>query len=171
MKSLRMRSGSGGTVELLQMGELEDGAVVVVAHLGDAPAREALGLPAAGLILERLADLGAALRLVAGEGGVVRACFAVGLVAVVEAAGGTALVAQFLAAVVEARVVDRAVDRRAELADLPLAEAPAHRDDAQVGLGRGAAGLVGREPGPAGVAECAADLRDAVEVVLGQALP
>src|SRR6478672_7476385 len=135
MKSLRMRSGSGGTedllqlrqaataalvhvveadaeplgdrggVELLQMGELEDGAVVVVAHLGDAPAREALGLPAAGLVLQRLVGVGAALRLVAGEGGVVRARLPVGLVALVEAAAGPALVAQLLAAVVEARVV------------------------------------------------------------------
>src|SRR3954447_25741438 len=78
--SLRMRSGSGGTkdllqflhdaaaalvdavradvaallyrvsVELLDVRQLEDGAVVVVAHAGDGPVHEALGLPAAGLV-------------------------------------------------------------------------------------------------------------------------
>src|ERR1700750_219623 len=81
-KSLRMRSGSGGTedplqfreaataalvdvveadaraprdgraVELLEVGELEHLAVLVVADLGDAPAGEALGVAAAGLVLE-----------------------------------------------------------------------------------------------------------------------
>jgi hypothetical protein len=124
-----------------------------------------------GLVLERLLHIGAALRLVAGEGGVVRARLPAGLVALVEAAAGAALVAQLLAAVVEARVVDRAVHRRAELADLTLAEVPAHRDDAQVGLRRGAAGLLGRQPGPAGEAERLAGLGDAVEGVLGQSLP
>src|ERR1700750_1697672 len=103
MKSLRMRSGSGGTedllqfrqdaaaalvhvvdadaeafgdggrVELLELGELEDGAVVLVAHLGDAPAREALRALAAPLVLEGLVGGGPAVRLVAGQGGVVRA--------------------------------------------------------------------------------------------------
>src|SRR5262245_2174819 len=123
MKSLRMRSGSGGTedllqfrqaaaaalvhvgeadaeplgdrarVELLQVSELEDGAVVVVAHLGDAPAREVLGPLPAGLVLEGLLEGGAAVRLVAGQSGVVRAGLPVRLVAGVEAAGRLALVA------------------------------------------------------------------------------
>src|SRR4051794_39432227 len=82
--SLRMRSGSGGTkdllqflhaaaaalvdvvrgdaealgdrvaVELLDVRELQDGAVVVVAHAPDRPAHEALGLLAAGFVGERL---------------------------------------------------------------------------------------------------------------------
>src|SRR3954454_15350613 len=199
--SLRMRSGSGGTkdllqfldaataalvdvvrgdvqalcdrvaVELVDVRELEGGAVVVVAHARDGPPHEALGVQAAGLVGDCLLGLRAAVGVVGGERGVVRTGLAVGLPRRVEAAGGVALVAQLLAPEVHARVVHRADHGGAELADLPLAESGAHRDEPQVRLRRGAAGLVGRQARSAGEAEAPAEQLDAVEVVLGQALP
>src|SRR4051812_18287454 len=150
--------GDGLGVELLQPRELEDGAVVVVADLGDAPPRKALGLFAAGLGLAGLLGLGAQVLVVAGERRVVGAALAAVVPRRVEAARAP-LVAQFLAAVVVAGVPDDADERRAVLADLATVEAGAHRDRAQVGLGRGAARLVRRQAGAAGEAERRAQAR------------
>src|SRR3954451_21383340 len=162
MNSLRTRSGSGGTedplqfdqaaaaalvdvvdgdaqargdglgVELLEPRELEDGAVVVVAHLGDAPPGEALGLLATGLGLGRLLGLGAQLLVVAGERRVVGAALAAVVPRRVEAARSL-LVPPLPAAVVVALVPDDTHERGPVLADLAAVEAGAHRDGAQIG--------------------------------------
>src|SRR3954454_17104166 len=156
MNSLRTRSGSGGTedplqflqaaaaalvdvvdadaetlgdllaVELLEVGELQDLAVLGVCNLRDPPADEPRGVLARDLVGERLVGLRAALGVVGGERGVVRAALAARLPGLVEAAGAAALVAQLLAPVVEARVVHDAVHGRLVLAELVLAEAPPH---------------------------------------------
>src|SRR5215217_2642936 len=127
MKSLRMRSGSGGTedllqflhaaaaalvdvvgrdaeplgdgvaVELLEVGELEHLAVAVVAHAPDRPADEALRLLAALLLAQRVVGTGAELLVVGGERGVVRAALAVGLPRRIQASLDPLLVTQLLA--------------------------------------------------------------------------
>src|SRR3954469_18114703 len=201
MNSLRTRSGSGGTedplqflqaaaaalvdvvdadaetlgdllaVELLKVGELQDLAVLGVCNLRDPPADESGGVLARGLVGERLVGLRAAVGVVGGERGVVRAALAAGLPGLVEAAGAAALVAQLLAPVVEARVVHDAVHGGLVLAELVLAEAPPHGDDAQVGLGGRAADLVRRQPAAAGEAEGLAERLDAVEALDGEVLP
>src|SRR3954453_6953016 len=201
MKSLRMRSGSGGTedllqflhtaaaalvdvvvrdaeafgdrvaVELLDVRELEHLAVVVVAQAADGPVDERLGLLPALLLEVRVVGAGAQLSVVGGDRGVVRAAVAAVVPRRVEAAGGVLLVAQLLAPEVQAREVHDADHGRAELAELALAESRAHRDDAQVRLRRGAVGVVAWQPGPAREAEAAAEDLDPVEVVLGEALP
>src|SRR3954453_6476878 len=151
MKSLRMRSGSGGTedllqflhtaaaalvdvvvrdaeafgdrvaVELLDVRELEHLAVVVVAQAADGPVHERLGLLPALLLEVRVVGAGAQLRVVRGEGGVVRAAVAAVVPRRVEAAGGVLLVAELLAAEVQAREGHDAGHGRAELAGLALA--------------------------------------------------
>src|SRR4051794_11700768 len=105
-KSLRMRSGSGATkdllhflqaaaaalvdvvcrdaealgdrlaVELLAVRELEDGAVAVVPHPADRPVHEAVGLFATLLLVPRVVGAGAQLLVVGGERAVVRAAVA-----------------------------------------------------------------------------------------------
>src|SRR3954463_10622101 len=202
MNSLRTRSGSRGTedplqflqaaaaalvdvvdadaetlgdllaVELLEVGELEDLAVLGVSHLRDPPSDEPRGVLARDLVVERLVGLRAPLGVVGGERGVVRATLAAGLPGLVEAAGAAALVAQLLAPVVQTRVVHDAVHRGLVLAELVLAEAPPHGDHAQVGLARRAADLVRRQAASAaGEAERLAERLDAVEALDGEVLP
>src|SRR3954451_1039098 len=118
MKSLRMRSGSGGTedllqflhaaaaalvdvvgrdaepfgdllaIELLDVGQLEHLAVVVVAHAADGPVHEGVGLLPAVLLERRVLGAGAQLGVVGGDRGVVRAAVAAVVPRRVEAAGG-----------------------------------------------------------------------------------
>src|SRR4051812_30332176 len=200
-KSLRMRSESGATkdllhfvqaaaaalvdvvgrdaealgdrlaVELLAVRELEDGAVVVVAHPADRPVHEALGGLAALLLVQRVVGAGPQLLVVGGERAVVRAAVAAVVPCRVEAPRGALEVAQLLAAEVHARVLDHAHDRGPELAELARAEARAHGDHAEVRLRGRARRLVGRQAGAAGEAEAAAEDRDAVEAALAQSLP
>src|SRR4051794_10388794 len=164
-------AGDRGAVQLLQPRQLQHRAVALVAHLADGPRDEPLGLLAALLGGDRVLLGRAALGGVGRQRGVVRAGLAARVEALVQAARAAAPVAELAPAVVEAGIMDRAVHRRAELAELALAEASAHRDDAQVALGRGAAHLIRRQPGPAGEAKGAAQAGDAVEVVHGQLLP
>src|SRR3954452_2419227 len=65
--------GDRGGVELVDVRQLEHGAVVVVPDAADRPVHEALGLPAAALGVARVVGAGAQLGVVGGERGVVRA--------------------------------------------------------------------------------------------------
>src|SRR3954447_4701805 len=157
--------------ELLDVRHVEHLLVAGVGDLGDRPDEQVVGLLTAVLVGERLLGELLALARVAGDGRVVRAPVVAVGVARVETAGRVLVVAELLAPVVQAGVLDALRERGAELAERALAELRAHRDHAQVGLLSGVGDLVDGEPTAALEAERLDEARDAVEVAERELLP
>ena len=108
--------------KLVEPGQLEHLAVVVVGDLADGPGDELLGLEPAELGSTAASATLAQLGVVSGERSVKRPGLALGLERLVEAARGALVVAQLLAPVVPAGVLHARHERGVELPELALAE-------------------------------------------------